>query len=153
MEAAAVELFVLNFNGARLLAECLPSIVCAAARSRFRASIAVVDNGSTDDSLALLARDFPSVAVRSAPNDGLCSLNAAVAESSAPVVVLLNNDIKLADGALDPLVEPLLNAAPRSRSTRIAELEPIVFTAPRCYLFDEQTYEGFKTSVRMRGGL
>lgn len=153
MDAAAVELFVLNFNGARLLAECLPSIVCAAARSRYPTCVTVVDNGSTDESLALLARDFPSVAVRLAPNDGLYSLNGAVAESSAPVVVLLNNDIKLAVDAIDPLVEPLLHAGPRSRFTHVAELEPIVFTAPRCFLFDERTHEGFQTSVRMHRGL
>jgi N-acetylglucosaminyl-diphospho-decaprenol L-rhamnosyltransferase len=153
MEAAAVELFVLNFNGARLLAECLPSIVCAAARSHHPTCVTVVDNGSTDDSLALLARGFPTVAVRLAPNDGLCSFNGAVAESSASAVVLLNNDVKLAADALDPLVAPLLHAAPRSRFTRVAELEPIVFTAPRCFLFDERTHEGFQTSVRMHRGL
>jgi GT2 family glycosyltransferase/phosphatidylglycerophosphate synthase len=153
MEAAGVELFVLNYNGARLLAECLPSIVRAAARSSRRASVTVVDNGSTDDSLELLARDFPSVTVRPAPNDGLCSFNEAVAHCAAPVVILLNNDVKLADDALDPLVDPLFRRATRSQVTRIDDLDPIVFTAPRCYLFDEQTHEGFRTSVRMRRGL
>ena len=80
MEAVAVDLFVLNYNGAALLAECLPSILRAAAASRHRCRVVVLDNDSTDDSLALLKRDFPTVEVRRMPNRGLCSFNTALAD-------------------------------------------------------------------------
>ena len=72
MDAVSVEIFVLNFNGAALLAECLPSIVEAARTSLHRCTVTVVDNGSTDESHRLLSRDFPEVRVLSYPNDGLC---------------------------------------------------------------------------------
>ena len=151
MDAVSVEIFVLNFNGAALLAECLPSIVEAARTSLHRCTVTVVDNGSTDESHRLLSRDFPEVRVLSYPNDGLCSLNRAVAQSTADVALLLNNDIRLDRGAVDPLIDPIL-ASRRERAAESAG-DPILWTAPRCYLFDGTTYEGFRTAVRMHRGL
>lgn len=167
MDAVAVEIFVLNYNGAALLAECLPSIVRAARGSSFACTVTVVDNASTDDSSTLLARDFPDVGVLRFTNDGLCSFQRAAAQSKADVVLLLNNDIRLEPGAVDPLVRPIV--ASRMIPSRTAALysptcapdadevpssdEPILWTAPRCHLFDGTTYEGFKTAVRMRRGL
>ena len=112
MEADAVDIFVLNHNGCALLAECLDSVVRAAESSRYTCRVVVVDNTSSDDSRHWLAQHSPTVEVWSYPNDGLISLNAAVARSSAPVVVLLNNDIRLSEDALDPLVAPLVYSAP-----------------------------------------
>jgi GT2 family glycosyltransferase len=62
------------------------------------------------------------------------------------VAVLLNNDIKLDAGCLDPLVEPLLQAP-------LLGQPPCFLSAPLCWLFDGQTYEGQKTAVRWRWGL
>lgn len=156
MDAVAVEIFVLNYNGAALLDECLPSIVRAAAASQFDCRVTVVDNGSTDDSLALLRRRFPGVGIVELPNNGLCSLNVAAGRSTAEVVLLFNNDIRLDVDAVDPLVRPIAE----SRRTMLvlpgqadSTDEPILWTAPRCYLFDGTTYEGFKTAVSLRFGL
>ncbi|MCE9606264.1 MAG: CDP-alcohol phosphatidyltransferase family protein [Planctomycetia bacterium] len=154
MDAADIDVLVLNYDGRALLAECLPSIVRAAAASRHTCRVTVVDNRSSDDPTAWLAAEFPTVAVRSLPNDGLSSFNTIARELSSRVLVLLNNDIKLADDAIDPLVEPLL-----AQHSSDAPCEPtfaneqIFMTAPRCYLFDGVTYEGFKTSVVMRHGI
>jgi GT2 family glycosyltransferase/phosphatidylglycerophosphate synthase len=144
MEAVAVDVFVLNYNGRALLDECLPSIVRAAAASRHVCRVTVLDNDSTDDSVRHLAERFPTVAVLRLPNHGLASFNTALQQSSCRVAVLLNNDVKAAEDAFDPLIEPLLAAAGR---------EPIGFTAPRCFLFDGRTHEGLKTAVRWRYGL
>jgi len=145
MEAIAVDVYVLNYNGRALLDACLPSIVRSAAESRHACRVVVLDNGSTDDSTAFVAERFPSVTVESHPNRGLCSFNEALRRSSARVALLLNNDVKSEVGAFDPLIEPLLDDA--------AAGEPVAFTAPRCYLFDGATHEGFKTAVQWRLGL
>ena len=148
-----IHLLVLNYNGRDLLAECLPSVLRAAGRSRHACQVAVVDNSSTDDSLALLQMRYPEVEVFVRPNRGLCSYNDVLAELDSPVVVLLNNDIKLAADAVDRLVEPLLAVA-AGRSARGGQHDTRCFlTAPLCWLFDGRTYEGLQTAVRWRHGL
>jgi len=145
-----VDVLVLNFNGRVLLAECLPSIVRAAAESSHACRVTVVDNASTDDPTDWLAAEFPTVAVCRLPNDGLASFNVVARELTSRVLVLLNNDIKLAPDAIDPLVAPLLDEA--CGSEEFSD-EPVFMTAPRCTLFDGVTHEGLKTSVVMRRGL
>ena len=134
-------ILVLNYNGRALLAECLPSIVEAAARSPVPCAVTVVDNGSTDDSLALLARDWPAVGLIREPNRGLASFNAVLARRDEPVVLLLNNDVKLDPGAVAPLLSVFANQT------------DALFSAPLCWSFDGREYEGMRTRVRSRFGL
>jgi N-acetylglucosaminyl-diphospho-decaprenol L-rhamnosyltransferase len=136
-----VHLLILNFNGRRLLAECLPSVVEAARRSRHECDVAVVDNASSDDSIAWLAQHHPDVEVIRRPNRGLCSYNDVVPGLPGRVAILLNNDIKLDPGCIDPLVEPL---EPPSRC---------FMAAPLCWRFDGRSYEGFRTAIDWHWGL
>lgn len=145
-----VDVLVLNYNGRTLLAECLPSVVVAAGKSRWDCRVTVVDNSSSDDPTEWLAAEFPCVAVRRLQNDGLASFNTIARELVSRVLVLLNNDIKLAPDAIDPLVAPLLDD---NGSDDADSHEPIFMTAPRATLFDGVTHEGLKTSVVMRRGL
>jgi GT2 family glycosyltransferase len=142
----AIHLVVLNYNGRHLLEECLPSLVRAAERSRHDCRVAVIDNDSRDDSLDFLDRDYPQVEQFHCANRGLCSYNEVLPRLDSPVVVLLNNDIKLAPDAIDPLVEPLL---PQSKLYD----RRCFMTAPQCWLFDCVTYEGLQTALRWRFGL
>jgi len=137
-----VHLLILNYNGRALLAECLPSVLRAARASRHRCEVAVIDNDSSDGSVAWLAEHFPDVHVVRCPNRGLSSYNEVVASLPGRIAVLLNNDVKLAEDCLDPLLRPL-----------VAEQSDCFMTAPRCYRFDETTYEGFRTAVLWRWGL
>ncbi|MBN2023647.1 MAG: glycosyltransferase, partial [Pirellulales bacterium] len=137
-----VDLVILNYNGRRWLAECLPSIVEAARRSRHECDVVVIDNDSRDDSLAWLAERFPAVCVVRRPNRGLCSYNDVLPELPGRVAVLLNNDIKLEPDAIDPLVEPLRD-----------DSFGCFMTAPLCRRFDGRTYEGGRTAVQWRFGL
>lgn len=139
-----VHVLVLNYNGRRLLEECLPSVVDAAGASRYPCDVAVIDNASTDDSVAWLQEHYPAVQVIRRPNRGLSSFNDVVPELEGPVAVLLNNDIKLGRQAIDPLVEPLLPQGD--------EDSRCFLTAPLCWRFDG-AYEGFKTAVGWRWGL
>jgi GT2 family glycosyltransferase len=141
-----VALLVLNYNGRALLQQCLPSVVAAAARSRYACRVYVVDNDSRDDSCALLAAAFPQVGIIHARNRGLCSYNDVLQRLDCRVALLLNNDICLDPGAVDPLVEPLLQP-PR------AGQPPTFLTAPLCWQLDGRTCEGLKTAVTWRWGL
>ena len=142
----SIHALVLNYNGRRLLAECLPSVVAAARHARQPVRVSVIDNASTDDSVEWLARNFPEVRVWREPNRGLCSFNEVLLQITEPVAVLLNNDIKLAPECIEPLAAPLLASE--------AQRDPACFmTAPLCWRFDGQTYEGFRTAVRWRWGL
>lgn len=136
-------ILVLNYNGRALLAECLPSVVEAAARAPVACPVTVVDNGSTDGSLELLARDWPSVNVVREPNRGLASFNAVLArlDERERVVLLLNSDVKLAPDAVAPMLAAFDDHA------------DALFSAPQCWTFDGEEYEGMRTRVRTRFGL
>jgi N-acetylglucosaminyl-diphospho-decaprenol L-rhamnosyltransferase len=139
--ADRTHILILNYNGHALLVECLPSIVEAGARSPVPCAVTVVDNGSTDSSLDELAQNWPKVGVLREPNRGLVSFNHVLARLDEPVVLLLNNDVKL-----DPeAVAPLLAA--------FADHDDALFSAPLCWSFDGLTYEGMRTCVRTRFGL
>lgn len=140
-----IPLVVLNYNGRRLLAECLPSLLYAARQSRHSCPVVVVDNGSVDDSVDYLRVMFPQVQVFEQPNRGLCSYNDVLPRLSGRAAILLNNDVKLAEDAVDPLVEPLL----------ACERDPNgwFMSAPRCLLFDGVGHEGLQSAVRWRWGL
>lgn len=141
-----IHLVVLNYNGRKLLAECLPSVLHAAQRSRHRCEVVVIDNGSVDNSVDYLRIVFPQVQIVERPNRGLCSYNDVLARLPGRVAILLNNDIKLDEYAIDPLVEPLLEE-PDTASAKC------FMTAPRCWLFDGKTHEGLQAAVRWRWGL
>jgi N-acetylglucosaminyl-diphospho-decaprenol L-rhamnosyltransferase len=139
--AGSTHILVLNYNGRALLDECLPSLIEAARRSPVPCRLTVVDNGSTDGSIEALARDWPQVGVDVQPNRGLASFNVVLAGIEEPIVLLLNNDVKLAPDAVGPLLDPF------------ERHDDALFTAPACWTFDGLEYEGMRTRVRTRYGL
>lgn len=141
MEPERTRVLVLNYNGRDLLAECLPSLVEAARRSPIPCALTVVDNGSTDGSIESMSADWPGVELVCEPNRGLASFNAVLARVDEPVVLLLNNDVKLDPDAIHPLLDAL-------RAN-----EDCLFAAPLCWTFAGREYEGMRTRVRTRYGL
>ena len=100
-----VRLIVLNYNRRDLLERFMPSVAQAAKHSRYPCSVTLLDNASTDDSVAFVQKNFLDVAIFRAPeNLVLCSYNACVKELSEDIVVLLNNDMELEPGFVDPLM-------------------------------------------------
>ncbi len=98
-------ILVLNYNGRDLLDECLPSLVEAALRSPVPCGVSVIDNASTDGSLAYLAARWPEIEVIREPNRGLASFNAVLARRQrAGGLPALNNDVKLDPDAVGPLL-------------------------------------------------
>lgn len=85
-----------NYNGIRFLKECLDAVF-AQVPDTPEYEVLVVDNGSADGSLNLLRESYPQVRVEALPeNTGFChAVNLGLRLSSAPYVILLNNDTKV----------------------------------------------------------
>jgi len=103
-----ISIIVLNWNGKDLLEECLPSVVDAARAYDSQTEVIVVDNASTDDSVAFLRANFPQVKViQSKKNLGFAGgCNLGVTNASHDIVILLNNDMKVDINFIEPLVKP-----------------------------------------------
>ena len=95
-----VKIVILNWNGAEHLRRFLPSVVAAAPAG---VGVVVADNGSTDGSLAVLAEEFPTVAVvRLDRNYGFAGgYNRALAQVEADYYLLLNSDVETPRGWLE----------------------------------------------------
>lgn len=93
-EADDATLAVLNYNGRELLPIVLTSIFNQTATG-FR--VHVLDDASTDDSLAYMAEHWPQVKVlTSQTNLGIsASMARAIASAETPYVAVLNNDLEL----------------------------------------------------------
>lgn len=92
---------ILNYNGRELLRRFLPSVVKHSGSAR----IVVVDNASADDSLEFVAKEFPQVErIRIDENRGFCGgYNASLKQIQADRYVLVNSDVEVTAGWLDPL--------------------------------------------------
>ena len=100
------KIVILNWNGAEHLRRFLPSVVAAAPAG---VEVVVADNGSTDDSLRVLATEFPSVGVlRLDANYGFAGgYNRALKQVDADYYLLLNSDIETPEGWLAPILDVL----------------------------------------------
>ncbi|MBS1883099.1 MAG: glycosyltransferase family 2 protein, partial [Actinobacteria bacterium] len=100
MESAV---YIPNFNGARWLPRTLQSLRAQTTRL----DVVVVDNGSSDGSVAAARADFPEVTVQElGENLGFGpALNRAVAAHPADGIVLLNADVECEPGFCAALLE------------------------------------------------
>lgn len=104
MSQNKVAVVILNWNGAKMLRDFLPSVV---RYSQPLAQVVVADNGSTDESAEVVTRQFPEVLwLPLDKNYGFAEgYNRALAQLEAEYFVLLNSDVEVTDGWLSPLVE------------------------------------------------
>jgi GT2 family glycosyltransferase len=100
---AEVAVVILNWNGADFLKRFLPPLVECTDPSM--ADLWVADNGSTDSSLRLLQEEFPMVKViPMEKNHGFAGgYNLAISKIEAEFFVLLNSDVEVSPGWLDPM--------------------------------------------------
>jgi GT2 family glycosyltransferase len=101
-----IDIIVPNYNGAKHLPTCLDAL---RRQTRRDFCVIVVDDGSTDESCALLARFYPEVQVIALPeNRGLAAaVNAAFDATGGEYVVLLNNDTEVQPRWLEQLIGAL----------------------------------------------
>ena len=97
-----IDIVIPNYNGRAFLSVCLKAIRAQSFRDW---RVIVVDNGSEDDSSALLQEHFPEVRlVQLAENTGFSvAVNTGIASGDADLVFLLNNDTELAPDCLEQL--------------------------------------------------
>ena len=109
---------ILNWNGAEMLRTYLPSVV--AHTTLPDVEIIVADNGSTDNSLEVLRTEFPNVrTIVLDQNYGFAEgYNRAINQVDSQYVVLLNSDVEVTAGWLEPML------AYMDANTDVASIQP-----------------------------
>ncbi|NSW54646.1 MAG: glycosyltransferase [Armatimonadetes bacterium] len=123
-----------NRDGADLLRATLPPLLAELPPPNHQ--VLVVDDASKDDSVAMLARDFPSVCVV-ALNENVgfgAACNQGFADAVHDVVLLLNSDMAVTPGSISLLLEHFQ--------------DPSTFAAGPIYLGDTEKLE----NLGVRGG-
>lgn len=97
-----VSIVILNWNGSSYLRQFLPSVIAHSGGAR----IVVADNASTDDSVDFVRSNFPEVGlIENTSNGGFAKgYNEALKKVSSKYYLLLNSDIEVSEGWLNPLV-------------------------------------------------
>ena len=100
-----VSVVILNWNGADMLREFMPSVIDYSVGEGVE--ICVADNASSDESLEMLRTEFPVVRlIELDQNYGFAEgYNRALAQVDAEYVVLLNSDVEVTPRWLEPLLE------------------------------------------------
>jgi glycosyltransferase involved in cell wall biosynthesis len=95
--ALSISIIVTNYNYARYLGRAIDS---ALAQTHPHVEVIVVDDGSTDDSLEIIARYAGRVRCLAKPNGGQASaVNAGFARSTGEIILFLDADDALEPGA------------------------------------------------------
>lgn len=98
-----VAIVILNWNGKKFLEQFLPAAI--ACTPKF-AELIVADNASTDDSIQWLNENYPALRIiRNTENGGFAKgYNDALANLDHEYFVLLNSDIEVTEGWLEPMI-------------------------------------------------
>lgn len=95
---------IVSYNSADYLTPCIESVYGQAGGVPL--DVIVVDNESTDGSVALLEERFPTVKVIKSPNRGFAHANnLGFAASEAPFVLFLNPDTEIRSGTFADLLD------------------------------------------------
>ena len=100
-----LSIVILNWNGAEMLRQFLPSVVAHSKGEGIE--VCVADNASTDNSLEVMRQEFPDVRlILLDKNYGFAEgYNRALAEIDAEYCLLLNSDVEVTDGWLAPMLD------------------------------------------------
>ncbi|PQV47836.1 hypothetical protein CLV33_106155 [Jejuia pallidilutea] len=104
-----IAVVILNWNGQKLLEQFLPSVTTHSKN----ADIYVVDNASTDTSMAFVNANYPEVKIiQNKENGGFAKgYNEALKKVDADIFCLLNSDVEVTKNWLEPIVEAFKNNA------------------------------------------
>ena len=101
-----VSIVILNWNGQKYLEQFLPSVL---AGNYTNYEVIVADNGSVDNSVSFLEKKFPGIRlIRFTENYGFAKgYNEALKQVQSDYYCLLNSDVEVPPGWLQPMVELL----------------------------------------------
>lgn len=138
----SARIVILNYNGAELLPKCLPSIYVSSLKSKYPVSISILDNQSEDSSIKFVEDNWKDVHIyRSPANQVLCSYNEFAKTVSEPILIFLNNDIRVDENFIDPLVDKFLDD------------KQTFLVAPKVYRFNEDTVEAGASRAGIKFGI
>lgn len=98
-----IAIVILNWNGAHMMRTYLPTVI----KNSPEAEVIIADNASSDDSLKMLASDFPEIrTIVLDKNYGFADgYNKAFKQVEAEYLLLLNSDVDVPEGWLAPLLD------------------------------------------------
>lgn len=104
-----VSILIPHYNRPEILRPCLESIANLSPLAPRHKTI-VIDDGSTDDSVGWIHREFPAVHVvpRSENGGFIQAIESGIEASDSPILVFLNNDTRVESSWLHELADPLL---------------------------------------------
>jgi len=104
MQTPSVAIVILNWNGRNFLEKFLPSVLASTYANK---KIVVADNTSTDDSIVFLKEKYPKVSIiQNKSNEGFAKgYNTALKQVTADYYVLLNSDVEVSTGWIEPVIE------------------------------------------------
>ncbi|UCC68030.1 MAG: glycosyltransferase [Armatimonadota bacterium] len=125
MSAFRASLIISTWNGRHLLETCLPRVLRAVEQDGGKHEVVVVDDGSRDDTVEFVEREFPQVRlVALRRNLRFAGANTAAARAArGEVLVFLNNDMLVAPDFLGPLLRHFEDPGVFAATARI-EMEP-----------------------------
>ena len=102
-----IAVVVLNWNGKSLLQTYLPGVIKDSAPHK----VYVIDNDSSDDSVAYLEENYPEVTIiQTGENLGYAGgYNEGLKAIQEPISILLNSDVRTTPGWLNPIHEHFEN--------------------------------------------
>ncbi len=129
MNAPLVDVVILNYNGREYLDECLTSVLGSSYSNK---RIYLLDNASTADDVAYVKLHYPVVRIiQNTSNNGYCAAyNLAFAQCGGKYIVCLNNDVTVAAGWIEHMVELA------ESDSSIAAIQPKIVS-----YFDEHKFE------------
>lgn len=98
-----LSIVILNWNGEEMMRRFLPSVI----EHSPEAEVIVADNGSSDNSLNVLAEEFPNIrTILFDHNYGFAEgYNKAIAQVDGDLCLLLNSDVRVEEGWLKPMLD------------------------------------------------
>lgn len=102
----SVVIVILNWNGKKFLEQFLPSVTSSTYDNY---SIIIADNGSNDNSVLFVQKNYPQIKIlENKINEGFANgYNIALRQVVADYYVLLNSDVEVQPGWIEPVIELL----------------------------------------------
>ena len=121
---------ILNWNGAKLLMQFLPSVLTHTQTDD--CEVIVADNNSSDNSVEVLKQQFPQVKlILLDKNYGFAEgYNRALQQVDSKYVVLLNSDVETSPNWLNPMIEHL------EKHPETAALQPKILSFTNKSMFE-----------------
>ena len=129
-----ISIIVVNWNTAQITSDCLESVYQQTDGIDFE--VIVIDNASSDDSVAVIKENFPQVVlVENNDNHGFAAANnQGMAIAQGRYVLLLNSDTIILANAIDKTIS-FADDHPESGVVGCRVLNPDKTLQPTCFMF------------------